>query len=84
MDFRVQNYKFREKEKSRKPFVYGALRDYLPQHCLYLRPLPQVPKNLVYIVFIVLSLLSVFQGILGLVTKSIYGIYSIIVTISIS
>jgi len=31
---------FSKKEKLRKPLFYRALRDYLPQHCLYFLPLP--------------------------------------------
>lgn len=27
-------------EKSRNPLLYRDLRDYFPQHCLYLRPEP--------------------------------------------
>ena len=71
------------KEKSRNPFIYKGKRDYLPWHCLYLRPLPHAHALLVYIVHIVLSLLLLFQAFVGLVIFSTYSIYVTIVTMDI-
>lgn len=47
-------------------FNFTGLRNfyktyYLPQHCLYFFPDPQVEANLVYIVFMVFTILLLFQ-----------------------
>ena len=58
--------------------------DYLPQHCLYFFPLPQVVGTPIFIILIIFIILLIFQGFSVLVTYYIYNIYSIFVIINIS
>lgn len=44
-----------------KAFTNPYKTYYLPQHCLYFLPDPQVEANLVYIVFMVFTILLLFQ-----------------------
>lgn len=53
------------KEKSRNPFIYKGKRDYLPQHCLYLRPLPHVQAGHIFIPFIIFIVFVVFIDFVG-------------------
>lgn len=70
------------KEKSHNPFIYKGKRDYLPQHCLYLRPLPHVQVGHILPLFIIFMLLLVFidfKGQYRFNTYTIFGTYGIIV-----
>ncbi len=70
--------------KTRNPLFYAGLRAYLPQHCLYLRPLPQVVETPIFIILIIFIILLIFQCFIVLGTYYIYNIYSIFVIINIS
>lgn len=48
-------------QKARKPFIYKALRAYLPQHCLYLRPLPHGHGSFLPTFFVLLGVLFTFS-----------------------
>lgn len=69
--------------KTRKPFIYKALRVYFPQHCLYFLPLPHVVRTPIFIILIIFIILLIFQGFTVLVIYYIYNIYSIFVIINI-
>lgn len=56
---------------------------YLPQHCLYFFPEPQVVRTPIFIILIIFIILLIFQGFTVLVTYYIYNIYSIFVIINI-
>lgn len=75
---------FRQKEKLVFSLYLWDFTSYLPQHCLYFLPLPQVVETPIFIILIIFIILLIFQGLIVLVTYYIYNIYSIFVIINIS
>ena len=76
----MTNFKiFLSSQISGKPYFIC----YLPQHCLYFFPLPQVVGTPIFIILIIFIILLIFQGFSVLVTYYIYNIYSIFVIINI-